>query len=240
MSEEVDLAALEQVLLHVFLDKQLAERALTHSSYAFEARVADNERLEFLGDAVLQTAASMLLFDRFPDAPEDALSRMRAALVRTERVAETARQLDLARLVRLGYGEDTSGGRQREALLADTVEAVLGALLLDAGFDACRAQVARWYEPDLVAFVGQIAKGGYTAVGKDAKSLLQELTQARHQTMPTYREESREGPPHRPVFRIGVHLGDRLVAVGTGNSKDAASHDAARQALATLTAPEEP
>ncbi len=234
MSDESDIATLEGALVHTFADRALALQALTRKSYAHEARVPHNERLEFLGDAILQASTTMLLFERFPDVPEGTLHWLRTELVRTERVARMARTLGLGPLLRLGRGEEKSGGRELESVLADALEAVLGALFLEAGLPACRARVAQWIDADLQQFAADIAEKGHGDASKNARNRLQELALERQLPEPRYEEVSATGPAHQRVFEFAVHLGERHLATGQGVSKKSAAHDAALRALAVL------
>lgn len=238
MSDDADLATLEGMLAHTFADRVLALQALTRKSHAHEARVPHNERLEFLGDAILQAATTLLLFERFPDVPEGTLHWLRTELVRTERVAEMARRLGLGPLLRLGRGEDKTGGRDRESVLADALEAVLGALFLEAGLPACKARVEQWIEADLEKFAAEIAAKGHGDASKNARNRLQELALERQLPEPRYEELSVTGPAHERVFEYAVHLGDRRLATGCGASKKSAAHEAALRALEVLRSPE--
>ncbi|HEX9035658.1 MAG TPA: ribonuclease III [Ktedonobacterales bacterium] len=222
------MAALEQALGHTFRDRKLPLDALTHTSYANELGspgVVSNERLEFLGDAALALVSAGLLYQLRPDATEGDLSQLRAALVRASTLAGLARRMGLGPLLRLGRGEDATGGRDRDLLVASAFEAVIGALYLDAGLEAVRA----WLEP-------QLREEAERAVSqrrvKDAKSLLQELAQARLSLTPRYQVVSEEGPAHARVFSVQALLGEIVISAGQGRNKREAEQAAASAALA--------
>ncbi len=212
-----------------FSDYLLLSRALTHRSYLNEHPEAleDNERLEFLGDAVLDFLVGAWLYNRFPEMAEGALTRLRSALVRTEQLADFAQQIELGNAMRLGRGEAESGGRLRLALLCATFEAFIGALYLDQGVSA----VMDFVEPLLESVADQIVASGRFY---DPKSQLQEWTQARGLGAPTYITVATHGPDHAKTFEIEVLVGGTLHGRGTGNSKQSAAKIAARKALQSL------
>jgi ribonuclease-3 len=213
-----------------FKNGDLLQQALTHRSYINEHgddSASDNERLEFLGDAVLDFLVGDMLYRRFPDMPEGDLTRLRAALVRTESLAELALNLGLGQALRMGKGEDASGGRERLTNLCASFESVVGALYLDQSLDAVRAFVT----PLLDSMLEQILADSRD---KDARSRLQEWSQATHNLTPVYRTVSATGPDHQKEFVVEVVIGERGVAHGTGRSKQAAAQDAAREALRLL------
>ena len=216
--------SLHQVLqLPAEVDLQLA---LTHRSWTEEnPDHQHNERLEYLGDAVLELAVTELLFTRLPEAAEGDLSRIRSALVRTESLAELARRWALGAHLRLGRGEIASGGRDKASLLANAVEAVLGAVFLAAGYPTCRQVLETAFGPTIDAIDDP------STYGADPKSLLQELTVQRWKVLPRYRELGREGPAHDLVFTCQVTVGEHVQAQGQGSSKKAAQRAAARAAL---------
>jgi ribonuclease III len=223
-----DLASLERRIGHRFKSRQLLLDALTHRSYAYENAapgVVHNERLEFLGDAVLQLLSSDLLYRRSPKASEGDLSNLRTALVRASTLAGFARRLGLGPYLRLGRGEEATGGRDRELLIASAFEAVLGAVYLDGGLRTARA----FAEPLLRDEIERVTTSKKI---KDDKSLLQELAQAQLGVTPTYAVVSQEGPSHDRTFVVEVHLGDFVAARGEGHSKRQAEQDAAHSALA--------
>jgi ribonuclease-3 len=212
-----------------FNNLALLTRALTHRSYINENpdAVEDNERLEFLGDAVLDFIVGAWLYHHYPEMAEGDLTLLRTALVRTEQLAEFARQIDLGSALRLGQGEIVSGGRSRKALLCAGFEALIGGLYLDRGIEA----VEEFFEPYLVEAVGFILENGQP---RDPKSLLQEWTQARGHQSPEYKTIKESGPDHEKIFKVQVEIPDIISGVGQGNSKREASKQAAKQALKKL------
>ena len=220
---------LAQRLNLVFDDYLLLSRALTHRSFLNEhpEAIEDNERLEFLGDAVLDFMVGAWLYNRFPEMAEGALTRFRSALVRTEQLADFAQKINLGNAMRLGRGEAGSGGRQRRALLCATFEALVGALYLDQGIDA----VNNFVEPFLDSVADQIIVSGSI---QDPKSQLQEWTQARGLGAPTYRTTAAHGPDHEKTFEVEVLVNGTLYGHGTGNSKQLAAKAAAREAIKSL------
>ncbi|HNT23340.1 MAG TPA: ribonuclease III [Anaerolineales bacterium] len=204
----------------------LLTRALTHRSYMNEHRDAleDNERLEFLGDAVLDFLVGAWLYNRFPEMAEGYLTRMRAALVGNQQLAEFARQIHLGRAMRLGRGEADGGGRDRLALLGSTFEAVIAAIYLDQGIPTVRVFV----EPLLEMAVQQILSARRD---HDPKSLLQEWSQGQGYGPPLYKTVSDSGPDHDKSFDVEVIVNGKVYGRGSGHSKQAATKDAARQAL---------
>jgi ribonuclease-3 len=212
-----------------FSDIFLLTRALTHRSYLNEhpEAVEDNERLEFLGDAVLDFIVGAWLYNRFPEMAEGELTRLRSALVRTEQLARFANQLGLGNAMRLGRGESESGGRQRMALLCATFEAFVGAFFLDSGIDA----VSEFIKPLLDSIALHLLVSGET---HDPKSKLQEFVQARGDGAPRYNTISATGPDHAKVFEVEVLINGEKYGYGKGRSKQAAAKAAARQALSVL------
>jgi len=216
---------------HHFARPELLEQALTHRSWAHENDGDDNERLEFLGDAVLQTCSTVLLMERFPDAREGELSRLRSRVVSTRALAGVARELELGPQLRLGVGEEATGGRTRQRVLACAVEAILGAVFLDAGFGACPAVVKRWIGGRVDALQRQGHRGW-----KDPRSRLQELTQRLGKGTPTYRVTETDGPAHALLFAVEVEVDGEAVASGLGSSKREAFREAAEAALDAMEA----
>lgn len=208
-----------------FDDSGLLRRALTHRSYINEHPEAleDNERLEFLGDAVLDFLVGAWLYNHFPEMSEGQLTRLRASLVGNEQLASFACQIKLGDYMLLGKGEEDGGGRQRPALLGCTFEAVIGALFLDQGFQAVQVFV----EPMLEQESRNIINNG----DQDAKSLLQEWSQSQGLGAPTYRTIAAHGPDHDKVFVVEVVIGGEIAGRGEGHSKQAAAKNAARAAL---------
>jgi ribonuclease-3 len=212
-----------------FSDYLLLSRALTHRSFLNEhpEAIEDNERLEFLGDAVLDFLVGAWLYNRFPEMAEGSLTRLRSALVRTEQLAEFAHEIDLGDAMRLGRGETESGGRERQALLCATFEALVGALYLDQGVEA----VSQFIEPLLESVADQILLSGRF---HDPKSELQEWTQARGLGAPVYVTVAATGPDHAKIFDVEVIINGHPQGRGTGNSKQAAAKAAARAAMKVL------
>lgn len=202
---------------HRFADPGLLRQALTHRS----AGVPHNERLEFLGDSIVNLLIAELLFQRWPKADEGALTRARAELVREASLALIARQLELGARLTMGPGEMKSGGHRRDSILADALEAVVAAIYLDSGFDSCRATVVPWFEELLAALpVGK--------PGKDAKTRLQEWLQARQRPLPVYELVLESGDDHAKVFRVSCTIIDpTLHAEGEGSSRRNAEQAAA-------------
>ena len=230
------LPVLEARLGYAFADRDLIERALTHRSRAHEddsGTVGDNESLEFLGDAVLGLAIADCLYREFPDYDEGRKSKARAQLVSAATLATLGDELRLGDHLLLGRGEEKTGGRRKRSLIADSFEAVVGAIYLDGGHEAAVAFIERTFRP----LLERIRKDGVSPAGtRDHKSALQEWLQARSRPLPVYRLAGATGPDHRKVFAADVLLGDRLVATGSGPTKKEAEREAARRALAGLVA----
>ena len=207
-------------------DQRLVQRALTHRSYVNEHPEAleDNERLEFLGDAALDFLTAAWLYNHFPEMDEGQLTRLRSALVRTEQLADFAEEIDLGQALYLGRGEHLSGGRKRPALLCAAFEAFVGALYLDAGWQA----VLDFMEPRLKSAVEKILEDETLF---DARSLLQIWAQAEQGETPTYHTVSASGPDHEREFVVEVRIGQRVLASGTGSSKQEAAQAAADRAI---------
>ena len=224
-----DLAAFQDRLGRKFQDEGLLRLALTHPSVAHEANIATahNQRLEFLGDAVLQLVLTRALYENFPGFDEGPLTKARAKLVNRRTLAEHARALNLGAHLILGHGEATHGGRERPSALADAFEAVLGAIFLDGGFDAAREFILREFSP---------AFGTLSALPtiENPKGELQELLQERSPLAPEYQTISATGPDHDRVFECVVRHGGVELARGSGKSKKAAESDAALAALKKL------
>ena len=214
-----------------FRDTGLLEHAMTHTSRANEdltGGVADNESLEFLGDAVLGFIIADLLFNEFPDHDEGQKSKIKAALVSTATLARLAERLSLGEHLLLGRGEEKTGGRQKQALLADGYEALIAAIYLDGGIDHARALVTR----EFAALIADARRLG--RAGQDYKSALQEQVQSQNAPLPEYRLVGTLGPDHRKLFRVEVVVNGDPVAEATGMSKKEAEQEAARLALAHL------
>jgi ribonuclease III len=219
-------AELAQRLGLPFKNYLLLSRALTHRSYLNEHPEAleDNERLEFLGDAVLDFFVGAWLYNHFPEMPEGDLTRMRSALVRTEHLAGFARKLNLGPAMRLGRGEGIAGGRSRDVLLCATFEALIGAIYLHCGLDVVKKVIAPLLEesdPDELV----------RAEVYDPKSRLQEWSQGEKLGIPNYMTVQTSGPDHERVFEVEVEIAGKIYGRGTGNSKQVAARNAAQDAL---------
>jgi ribonuclease-3 len=226
---------LEQRIAYRFGNRDLLERALTHRSRANEdesGATIDNESLEFLGDAVLGFVIADTLFRRFPEYDEGRKSKVKASLVSTPALARLARALGLGDFLALGRGEEKTGGRKKQALLADGYEALIAAIYLDGGIEAARAFIAAQFE-DLLADVR-----GADFWLRDHKSALQELLQSRDLPLPIYEVAAESGPDHRKMFEVRVRVGDEVLAEAGGRSKKEAEQEAARRALDRLMAGE--
>jgi len=226
---DAQLADLERRLDVHFRDRTLLHTALVHGSVGTEARSrhGDNyERLEFLGDAVLNLVIADHLYRMFPTRLEGDLARLRASVVSEGPLARVARAMDLGRYMLLGRGEEKGGGRTRASLLADALEAVVGAVYVDAGYGVAHYCVTRWFAEDL----SRLEEPG----GSDYKSLLQELVQQRERRLPRYRITGQEGPEHDRVFVAVVEVSGRTIGEGRGKSKKEAEQAAAQQALEHL------
>jgi ribonuclease-3 len=238
-----ELAMAEAALGLTFHDKTLLYRALTHRSYINEnpdSPLEDNERLEFLGDAVLDFVTAEYLYHRFPEMDEGQLTSLRAALVRTETLARFASEMGLGQFIYLGRGEEENGGRTRLPILCGCFEALIGAFYLDQGLEAIKTFVVQVIKPA----VRQILED---ETDKDAKSLLQELSQGYLQITPTYRTMGEQGPDHAKEFSVVAMIGGEAYGLGTGRSKQVAAQAAAQAALERLeremleeSAPDEP
>ena len=213
-------------ILGVEVLPDLLEMALTHRSYAYEHQVADNERLEFLGDSVLGRAVTAMLYARYPDDDEGQLAKRRAGLVSTVALAEIARSLGLGEHLRLGRGETRTGGDDKASILADTVEALIGATFLAAGSEAAEALVLRLVEP----LIGAPQR---TGAALDPKTALQEAAARHGASAPAY-SVSATGPEHSRVFTATVTVGDLATATGVGSSKKQAEIAAAWDAFRAL------
>ena len=222
-----DLADLEDALGVQFTDRGLLELAVTHRSHAFEAGgLPTNERLEFLGDAVLGLVVAALLYELFPDSPEGRLAKLRAATVNTASLASIGRSLGVGAHVRLGRGEETSGGRDKDSILADTTEALFGAVFLDQGMVAATELLTRLFRELLVDIATR-------QESLDAKTSLQELAAALRVGTPRY-EVTEEGPDHEKRFSAAVLIDGRALGHGSGRSKKEAEQGAAAQAILAL------
>jgi len=225
-----DLIALQKTLNVRFKDPSLLKQALIHSSYTNEnpdTAPFHNERLEFLGDAILDTVISKQLYQLLPDETEGELTRLRSALVRRNSLFQLARTIQLSQYLHLGRGEEVSGGRNKSTNLAGALEAVIGAIFLDSGFKAATDFILRLFDAELNDCIKK-----KTAI--DYKSRLQQLIQSIQQETPVYRIVKTSGLPHEPMFTAEVYLGDKVLGSGCGTSKKMAETEAAHSALEQL------
>lgn len=221
-----DINEFQNKIGYTFKNRHLLEQALTHSSYAHEKHMkkhSDNERLEFLGDAVLEIVSSEFLFNNYPQKPEGELTKLRASIVCEPTLALCTQPLELGRYILLGKGEDQTGGRKRKSILSDALEAVIGAIYLDGGFESAKAFILKFIMTDIEN----------KQLFYDSKTILQEFTQGRHKSL-SYELIGESGPDHDKQFTVAVHVDDEQVSVGTGHTKKAAEQQAAYQALLLL------
>lgn len=218
---------LKEKIGYRFQNEKLFRKAMTHSSYANEQRarrIQNNERLEFLGDSVLGFVSADYLYNHFPELPEGELTKLRAAVVCEQTLYEIAKELGIDEEIRLGHGEELGGGRQRPSILADAVEALLGAIYLDGGIEPARAFV--------LSFVPRKAEAARRGGAfKDYKTMLQEIVQKNRQETLEYRLAGAEGPDHNKLFTMQLLLNSNVFAEGRGRSKKEAEQMAAKQAL---------
>ena len=215
-----DLNEFQSKIGYTFKNRHLLEQALTHSSYANEKHMkkhSDNERLEFLGDAVLEIVSSEFLFINYPQKPEGELTKLRASIVCEPTLALCTKPLDLGKYLRLGRGEDHTGGRKRKSILSDALEAVIGAIYLDGGFTNAKEFVLRFIMTDIEN----------KQLFYDSKTILQEIVQANFKEVISYHLIGEEGPDHNKIFRVAVHIGEEEYGVGEGRTKKAAEQEAA-------------
>ena len=218
---------LEEKIGYNFKDSHLLRHAVTHSSYVNEKHMkkADcNERLEFLGDAVLELVSSDFLYARFPQIPEGELTKKRASLVCEPSLAYCARQFGLPKFLLLGRGENMTGGRNRDSIVSDATEALLGAIYLDGGFEPAREFVLNFILNDIE----------HKQLFYDSKTILQEVVQGNYKESLHYELISEEGPDHDKQFSVEARIGDKVIGAGTGHTKKAAEQEAAYQALLLL------
>lgn len=230
------LADFERRLAYRFGDRRYLAQALTHRSYAHETpedETRDNESYEFLGDAVLGFVIADIVFHEFPLTDEGQKSKVKASLVSAVALARVAEGLGLGEQLRLGRGEEKTGGRRKQALLSDACEALIAALYLDGGIDAARAFIVREFEPLLAA---ARREDQASSVRGDFKSALQEHLQATRRALPEYRTLREDGPDHDKTFHIEVRVGPVVLATASGRTKKDAEQDAARRALEALHA----
>lgn len=223
MAEEI-FGELEEKIGYVFEDKKLLRQALTHSSYANEMKINkydDYERLEFLGDAVLELVTSDFLFRKRKENSEGRLTKLRASIVCEPALAFCAREISLEQYILLGKGEEATGGRGRDSIVSDVMESVIGAVYLDGGLEEASAFIHRFILSDLE----------HKQLFYDAKTTLQEIIQQENNGALRYRLVKEEGPQHDKIFDVEAYVGEKLVGVGSGHSKKAAEQQAAYQAL---------
>ncbi|MDH4161255.1 MAG: ribonuclease III [Nitrospirota bacterium] len=217
--------ALQQRMSYDFRNAVLLERALTHKSFANENRLSEhNERMEFLGDAVLNLVVSEILMEMRPQSPEGELSRLRASVVSEQSLAAIARSIGLGEFLRLGKGEAQTGGRDKDSLLADSLEALIASLYLDGGLPPAAAFISRF-------FLDSLNNAPAAGTGADAKTDLQELCQERMRTLPDYRVVTESGPDHQKEFTVELSIKGEVYGRGIGRSKKEAEQRAAREAL---------
>lgn len=226
MTNKPDLARLQRRLGYEFRDPAHLQLALTHRSYGSQ----NNERLEFLGDSILNMVIAERLYQTFQSAREGQLSRLRARLVKGVTLAEIAREFELGEFLSLGSGELKSGGFRRESILADAVESIIGAIYLDSGFDRCREMILAWFDERLERLSLQDTQ-------KDPKTRLQEFLQSRQHPLPQYEVVSVEGEAHAQLFRVECAVPElQTRTIGNGGSRRLAEQQAAREALRVLGA----
>ena len=213
---------IEKKLGYKFRDEGILKTALTHSSFANETSVESNERLEFLGDAVLGFIVARVLYDLFPEAAEGKLSKMRSAIVSRMNFAHFAKELKIDKQILLGRGEEITGGRKRQSNLAGAFEAVIGAVYIDGGYRKVYTIVSRLLKDCL---------NGKEEIFKDYKTRLQEIAQRQFKKVPKYKVVLEEGPPHDKCFHVEVKLGRRTIGKGIGSNKKQAEQAAAKEGL---------
>jgi ribonuclease III len=226
-----ELSRLENTLGYRFTDLRLLQIAVVHSSYAFEQGMGgnNNERLEFLGDAVLDLVIGHILFHRYEKLHEGSLTKLRASLVNEHHLAKMARDVDLGKYLALGKGEDSSQGRSKSSILSCAYEAVVGAIFEDGGYPAVAEFVERFFLPDIEGKKEELLVA-------DAKSRLQEVLQEKFNEAPTYRTEAEEGPSHQRLFTVAVCFQEKTLGIGQAGSKKEAEQKAAAAALAQIQA----
>ncbi len=227
MLDQQDINRFEQVIGYTFKDKNLIIQALTHSSFVNEQKInkkQDYERLEFLGDAVLEMISSAYLFKKYPEKREGEMSKIRASLVCEPALAYCSEQIDLKSYIQLGKGEEATGGRNKESIIADVMEAVIGALFLDGGIDESKRFIDTYV----------LTNADSMQMFSDSKSILQEIVQGEALGQIRYETCGESGPEHDKIFEVRVYVGDKNLGEGTGKTKKAAEQKAAYQALLVL------
>ena len=226
-----DLKEFQARIGYEFNNINLLRQALTHSSYANEKhmkKLSDNERLEFLGDAVLEVVSSEFLYQNYTDVPEGELTKLRASIVCEPTLALCTKEMDLGRYIYLGKGEDHTGGRKRKSILSDALEAVIGAIYLDGGFANAKEFVLKYIMTDIE----------HKQLFYDSKNILQELVQGERRQL-SYRLIGESGPDHDKSFSVEVCVDDEVISTGAGHTKKAAEQEAAYKALLILKKVEE-
>lgn len=221
------LEEFQNVIGYHFENRNLLRQALTHSSYANEKhmhKLSDNERLEFLGDAVLEIISSEYLFENYPNLPEGDLTKLRASIVCEPTLALCTKEIDLGKYLYLGKGEDMTGGRGRKSILSDAMEAVIGAIYLDGGFASAKEFILKFILTDIE----------HKQLFYDSKTILQEMVQALHQEELGYRLIKEEGPDHNKLFVVEALMGERVIGQGEGRTKKAAEQEAAYHGILEL------
>ncbi|WP_018249673.1 ribonuclease III [Orenia marismortui] len=221
------LEELQQQIQIFFNDIDLLERAITHKSFANENRhlgLKDNERLEFLGDSVQDLVVSEYMILEYPDHPEGELAKIRSVVVSAPVLAEKAKEINLGKYLLLGKGEEMTGGRKRDSILADAFEALVGSIYLDQGLEVIKDFILKLLIPD----IKKVEKGEHI---QDYKTLLQEIIQKNSNARPEYEVIKEEGPDHNKQFTIQVNFEEEVLGVGTGSSKKEAQQKAARNAI---------
>lgn len=221
------LTEIQTIIGYQFENESLLRQALIHSSYANEKHMkkhSDNERLEFLGDAVLEVVSSEFLFLNYPDYPEGDLTKLRASLVCEPTLAYCTKELHLGDYLYLGKGEDQTGGRGRKSILSDALEAVIGAIYLDGGFANAKEFILKYILTDIE----------HKQLFYDSKTILQEVVQGNYEDLLNYRLIGEEGPDHDKRFLVEARIGERVIGQGVGHTKKAAEQEAAYQALLEL------
>jgi len=231
LSANKDVNELYKKLGYIFKQPDLIAEAFRHSSYTNELGnldLRDNERFEFLGDAVLDLAIGHILMELLPDAKEGDLSKYRAIVVSEKGLYQVAKELGLGEYLLLGRGEELTYGREKPSILANTIEALIGALYLDAGFTVTKEIIHRLFSP----LLGKIE---LERAAEDYKSLVQEYTQQKYKTRPDYVHVRESGPAHNKIFRVALSLDGKIIAEGEGKTKKEAEQEAAREAFFCLT-----
>jgi ribonuclease-3 len=219
----LNLNKLEKIIGYKFHNIDLLKKALTHKSYAAETGNSQyNERLEFLGDSILGSAVVDYLYNKYPDQNEGRLSQLKSQIVSGQNLSKWAKELKIGQYIFISKSEEASGGRKRDSLLADTIEALIASIYLDSGFSAAKNFVLR-----------SLTKQRRLIV-IDTKSKLQEIAQSKYKTLPMYKLMHEEGPDHEKIFEVGVYIKRKLLGTGRGRSKKEAEQSAAKVALKTL------